>query len=75
MQIAKRLHKNGFKVFGWNRSHEPVDVLKAFGAWASSDMAETVGKLSGQRVFWLMLPHELVEEFLQNQLGAYLKSL
>lgn len=25
------------------------------------------------RVFWLMLPHDIVDEFLQNQLGQYLK--
>ncbi len=74
MQIAKRLHKNGFEIFAWNRSSEPVEELKNFGGWATSDVSEAVGKLFGQRVFWLMLPHEIVEDFLQNQLGPHLKA-
>ena len=75
MQIAKRLHKNGFEVFAWNRSAEPVEELKKFGAWASSDVAETAGKLTANRIFWLMLPHELVHEFIFGEQGLklYLK--
>ena len=75
MQIAKRLHKNKFEVFGWNRSPEPVEDLKKFGAWASSDIGETSAKLTQSRIFWLMLPHELVHEFIFGEQGLklYLK--
>ena len=44
-QIARRLHKNNFKVFAWNRSPEPVVGFKKFGGFASSDIGEVVEKL------------------------------
>ncbi|KKW28701.1 MAG: hypothetical protein UY73_C0037G0008, partial [Parcubacteria group bacterium GW2011_GWA2_52_8] len=30
MQIARRLHKNKFKVVAWNRSPEPREEFKKF---------------------------------------------
>jgi len=75
IQIAKRLHKNGFKVFGWNRSAGPVDELKKFGGWGSSDLTETVGQFTGQRIFWVMLPHEITHEFIfgEGGIASFLK--
>ncbi len=72
-QIARRLHKNGFSVFAWNRSPEPVTAAQQLGMFASQDLAEVTGKFSGQRVFWVMLTHTIVEEFLEQQLGPLLK--
>ncbi len=72
MQIAKRLHLNGFEVYAWNRSEGPrqefTDYVKqnpkensqAFSSM--DDLSKAMGE--GPRVFWLMLLQELVEDFL-----------
>jgi 6-phosphogluconate dehydrogenase len=75
-QIAKRLSKKGFRVYGWNRSPEPVARMKRSKICASSDLAETVAKLtSSPRIFWIMLPHTTLDEFLftPGHLGDHLK--
>jgi 6-phosphogluconate dehydrogenase len=77
-QIARRLHKNGFKVLAWNRSPEPVVEFKKFGGFASNDIVEIIGQLDNSkqpRIFWIMLPHDIVDDFLfdKKYLGPYLK--
>lgn len=75
-QIARRLHTNGFEVFAWNRSGESVAEFNTFGGFASQDMKQVVAKLTDKpRIFWVMLPHKIVDEFLfgKDQLGAYLR--
>lgn len=75
MQIAKRLHKNNFSVIGWNRSEEPRKEFTEFGGNSIGDIAEVAKNLGdGQRVFWVLLPHEIVEDFLTNQIGPHLKA-
>jgi 6-phosphogluconate dehydrogenase len=76
-QIARRLHKNNFEVVGWNRSSEPVAEFKKFGGWASSDLKESIDQLGAdQRVFWVMLPNNIVEDFLfgDSGIGSCLKA-
>ena len=78
-QIVRRLHKNGFTVFAWNRSPEPVKAIKKSGVYATNDLAEVVAKSSAanskQRIFWLMLPHAIVDDFIfgKEHLGRFLK--
>ncbi len=87
-QIARRLHKKGFKVHAWNRSIEPVEELQKFSKGkikVSNDLSEVVGwsgngkasktASSKQRIFWVMLPHAIVDEFLfgNDQLGPMLR--
>jgi 6-phosphogluconate dehydrogenase len=74
MQIARRLHKAGFSVLAWNRSREPRDeaVKAGIKVYASAD--ELVKALDGYpRIFWLMLPHEVVDDFLKSQSSKFLK--
>src|SRR3989338_1275601 len=74
-QIARRLHKNCFNVLAWNRSEAPREEVAKAGVKVFADVSELVNSINdGQRVFWLMLPHGIVDEFLQNQLGSHLKS-
>ena len=74
-QIARRLHKNQFNVLAWNRSEAPREEVAKAGVKVFADVSELVNSINdGQRVFWLMLPHGIVDEFLQNQLGSHLKS-
>ncbi len=86
-QIARRLHKNNFKVTGWNRSIEPVKKIKRAGIFATTSIDEAVNgsksdsvKLNKKfkvapRIYWLMLPHSIVDDFLfgSEQLGPHLK--
>lgn len=74
-QIAKRLQKNGFDVLAWNRSQEPRDEVAKFGVKTFAAIDKLVGEFKEEpRVFWLMLPHKIVDDFLQNELGSHLKA-
>jgi 6-phosphogluconate dehydrogenase len=61
-QIAKKLHEGGHEVVAHNRSAEPVDEAKAYGATAAYTDQEVVDAFDGQPVvLWLMLPHEIID--------------
>lgn len=75
-QIARRLHRKGFKVIAWNRSLEPVTEIKKSKIFGTNNLEEAVGKAgTSQRIFWVMLPHAVVDDFLfgKDQLGKYLR--
>jgi 6-phosphogluconate dehydrogenase len=64
-QIARRLHKNNFTVFAWNRSPEPIKEIKQAGIAASQNIDDVIKHFtSKQRIFWLMLPHAIVDDFI-----------
>jgi 6-phosphogluconate dehydrogenase len=76
MQIAKRLKKNNFEVFAWNRSEAPRVEAEKFGVTVFSSIDQLASMMNeSSRIFWLMLPHELVGDFLENEtlLGGILK--
>ena len=76
MQIAKRLHTAKFEVLAWNRSEGPRLDFKKFGGQSFASLDELSGKLCEKpRIFWLMLPHITVEDFLFSQtlLGGVLR--
>lgn len=73
-QIARRLHVNNFEVLAWNRSESPRLELQKSGVKVFSTVEEVVKNMSEQpRVFWLMVLQEAVDEFLEKQLGPYLR--
>ncbi|MBI5133971.1 MAG: decarboxylating 6-phosphogluconate dehydrogenase [Candidatus Taylorbacteria bacterium] len=74
-QIARRLSKKGFRVYAWNRSEEPVKELRKRKVWATQSIEEAVAKSGKSRIFWVMLPHAVVDDFLfgPDQLGKFLK--
>lgn len=64
-QIARRLHKNNFTVFAWNRSEKPVKEIKQAGIAASQNIDDVIKHFTAkQRIFWIMLPHAVVDDFL-----------
>jgi 6-phosphogluconate dehydrogenase len=74
-QIARRLHKKGFEVIAWNRSPEPVKAIRKAGIFGTSDVKEAVeATVNRPRIFWIMLPHAVVDDFLfgRDHLGPYL---
>ncbi len=88
MQIARRLKANGpstrqpsadgtgqgFEVLAWNRSQEPREEAAKAGVKTFADVSELVKEMKDEvRIFWLMLPSNVIGEFLENQLGPHLK--
>lgn len=78
MQIAKRLHRRGFEVLAWNRSEVPRKELdNYFSQHPESAKSRTFASeselsaaMSGEvRIFWLMLPNSVVEDFLFSPQG------
>jgi 6-phosphogluconate dehydrogenase len=79
-QIARRLHKKGFVVNTWNRSIGPLLAIQKAGIFATNDLDKVISKTnfvskSMGRIFWIMLPHAIVDDFLfgKNFLGKYLR--
>ena len=73
MQVAKRLHQNQFNVIGWNRSESPRKEFEAFGGEVFGEISVVVTAMGeGPRVFWILLPHEVVADFINNQLMPHL---
>lgn len=69
MQIARRLSKNGFEVVAWNRSPEPREEFQKNGGKVFETVEAVASSLSGQRIFWVMLPNAVVEDFLFGEGG------
>ena len=78
-QIARRLHTKNFPVFAWNRGEEHVKEIKQAGIPASQSIEDTVKRFSVKpRIFWIMLPHAVVDDFLfgkdeKSALGPHLQ--
>lgn len=64
MQIAKRLQKNNFDVLAWNRSDGPRREFESLGGKVFEHREDLVKAMEGEnRVFWVMLPQDIIEEF------------
>ena len=75
-QIARRLHKNQFDVLAWNRSEGPREEVAKSGVKVFEKVDKLVGEMKEEpRVFWIMLPHAIVDDFLfgNDHLGPHLK--
>ena len=81
-QIVRRLHKNGFTVIAWNRSKEKLADVKKASSLATDDLNVAIDALEDSahqhttpRIFWIMLPHATVDEFIfgPDHLGPHLR--
>lgn len=76
MQIARRLHAGGFEVIAWNRSPESREAFASAGGKTAETVEQAVNMSGGgQRIFWVMLPNGVVEDFLfgEGGLAEFLK--
>jgi 6-phosphogluconate dehydrogenase len=77
LQIARRLHNNGFEVLAWNRGAGPRQEFAAAGGKVFATEEDTVKAMTGEpRIFWVMLPNEIMDEFILNEatgLARFLK--
>lgn len=70
MQIAEKLAQEDHQVIAHNRSRDPIDFAKTFGATAAYTKEEVVAAFGkDQVIIWLMVPAEVVE----TELTAWLK--
>lgn len=70
MQIAEKLVQDGHEVIAHNRSSEPIDHAKSFGAVPAYTKQEVLDAFKGERlVLWIMLPAEVVEGELDEWLN------
>ncbi|HSI21017.1 MAG TPA: NADP-dependent phosphogluconate dehydrogenase [Verrucomicrobiae bacterium] len=68
-QIARKLHEGGHTVIAHNRSHDPINEMKALGAVAAYTKEEVVTAFGGdQVVVWIMVPSDVVD----TELDAWL---
>lgn len=75
-QIARRLSKKGFKVLAWNRSEGPVKEIRKSKIYATTSLGDVMDESRKQgSIYWLMLPHDTLDEFIFGQSGIlkYLK--
>ena len=76
MQIAKRLHKNNFEVLAWNRSAPPRQEFAEAGGKVFTGIEETAAALTSEpRIFWVMLPNNVVEDFIFSETDGLIKYL
>ncbi len=69
-QIAKKLAEDGHEVIAHNRSPEPVEKAKEFGAVPAFSKSEVVEAFGGdQPVVWLMIPSDVVDSELDSWLA------
>lgn len=54
--LAINASEKGYKVYGYNRSIEPVDYLNSMGIWACNDLKELLNKFQGRKIIWIMVP-------------------
>ena len=72
MQIARRLHKKGYKVAAWNRSPAPKVVFSRFGGRTEDRVEALIESLKRPRVVWTMLPAGKTNAEMQTNLLKFL---
>lgn len=71
MQIAEKLVRDGHEVVAHNRSPEPIEQAKAFGARGAFTKQEVFDAFADEQlVLWIMLPADVVESELTAWLDA-----
>ena len=66
-----RLQKNNWNVAAYDKDMEKVREVAQRGAFGASSVREMVAKLSAPRNIWMMVPHAIVDEVL-NELSPFL---
>lgn len=69
-QIAKKLIEGGHEVVAHNRSHEPIDAARQYGAIPAYEKADVITAFSGKPVvLWIMIPAEAIDAALDDWLS------
>jgi len=70
--MVRRLDRDGHEVVAYNRSFETTMALskELNNVIAVKDLAELMENLTAPRIIWLMVPHQFVDESIQNLLDV-----
>ena len=70
--MVRRLVADGHEVVAFNRSPEPAIALSTEleNVTAVSDLGELIKELESPRVIWLMVPHQFVDQSIEDLLQA-----
>jgi 6-phosphogluconate dehydrogenase len=71
--MARRLHQSGHDVTVSNRSHKPIDELRAEGIKGVYSIEELVASLTPPRAVWIMVPSGEVTEQMVIKLTGLLQ--
>ena len=64
--MVGNLLEKGWKVVAFNRTPAATDEVAREGATPAYTLAEVVSKLASPRLVWLMVPHQAVDEVLEE---------
>ncbi|MDQ7037591.1 MAG: decarboxylating 6-phosphogluconate dehydrogenase [Aquificota bacterium] len=64
--IGRRLMRKGWRVMGYDPSEEARRRAQESGIETFGDLEFLCGEFSGERVFWIMVPHTAVDEVLSS---------
>jgi len=65
-RLALRLLSKGWAVSGYNTSSEGMDGLREAGLRRADSLEDLVGAQKSPRLFWLMVPHQAVDDVLEK---------
>lgn len=70
--MVRRLAADGHEIVAFNRSPEPAIALSTEleNVTAVSDLSELIKSLEAPRVIWLMVPHQFVDQSIEDLLHA-----
>jgi 6-phosphogluconate dehydrogenase len=70
--MVRRLVKDGHEIVVFNRSPEPAIALskELESVTAVGELAELINELESPRVIWLMVPHQFVDQSIEDLLHA-----
>ena len=64
--IARRLHSKKWRVVSFDKNPDAIKELELEGLVGAYSLSEFAGKLSKPRLVWLMSPHKVVDEILDE---------
>ena len=64
--MARRLHSKKWRVISFDKNPDATKKLEREGLAGAHSLSELVGKLSKPRLIWLMSPHKVVDEILDE---------
>ncbi|PMC39049.1 6-phosphogluconate dehydrogenase (decarboxylating) [Bacillus sp. UMB0899] len=66
LNISKNLIDHQHEVVAFDINEKTVDEIKQYGARGTSDLKELVQSLESPRIVWIMVPHKVVDQVIQD---------
>ncbi|MEX1026990.1 MAG: decarboxylating 6-phosphogluconate dehydrogenase [Candidatus Paceibacterota bacterium] len=69
LNMVTRMHEQGYEVVAYNRSEGPRAEAAALGIKVCESTAELAASLEAPRTIWIMVPHQAVDDVLEDLCG------